>query len=204
MRMAHFHDSFSRVNPPTPEFEQATAAERTRWFMEEVHTHDASLRGYLNVSFPTVRGEVEEVVQESYLRIWKSPAGWASIRSAKAFLFRVARNVALDLLRHNKAAPFEAISHSRLLSVIEDGPTAAEAAARQERINMLAEAIAILPTRCREVFILHKIKGNSRREVAAQLGMSDRTVGVHTDRAVKRCVEYLRKRGVNGLFDDAG
>lgn len=201
--MRHSSATISRVNPPTPELEQTTAAERTRWFLKEVHTHDSSLRGYLTSSFPSVRQEVDEVVQESYLRIWKARIPWTSIRSAKAFLFTVARNIARDVVRHNKAAPFETVSHSGLLSVVEDGPTVAETAARQERINMLAQAIATLPTRCREAFILHKIKGFSRREVAAQLGMSDRTVGVHTDRAVKRCVEYLRKRGVNGLFDDA-
>lgn len=193
------------MNPPAPDFEQATAAERTRWFLKEVHIHDASLRRYLSASFPTVREEVDEVVQESYLRIWKARVGWKPIRSAKAFLFTVARNIALDLARHNKAAPFEPVSHSGLLSVVQDGgPTVAEAAARQERINILAEAIAALPARCREIFILHKIKGFSRREVAAQLGLSDRTVGVQTGRATKRCAAFLTKRGVNGFFDDAG
>ncbi|MBL8829931.1 MAG: hypothetical protein JNM18_23330, partial [Planctomycetaceae bacterium] len=41
-------------------------------------------------------------------------------------------------------------------------------------------------------------EGYSRKEVAARLGLSDRTVGIQTERAVKRCAAYLRKRGVNG------
>lgn len=177
------------------------SAEQTRWFAEEVHRHDSSLRSYLNHSFPTVREDVDDVVQESYLRMWKVRAA-QPIHSAKAFLFRVARNIALDRIRHHQASPIDNVSHLEGLSVLEDKPNAAEDVSRRERIRLLADAIADLPTRCRETFILHKIKGLSRKEVAAQLRLSDRTVGVQTERACKRCAEYLRKRGVNGLFDD--
>lgn len=170
--------------------------------MDEVHPHDSSLRSYLSGAFPTVRGNVDDVVQESYLRMWKARVAWAPILSARAFLFKVARNVALDLIRHDRASPIDSVSHLASLSVVIDEPDAAESAARQERILLLAEAIAALPARCREAFILHKIKGLSRKEVAAQLGLSDRTVGVQTDRAIKRCADYFRRRGINGLFDD--
>lgn len=180
---------------------RAPDSDRDHWFTEEVHPHDSALRSYLNGSFPTARGSVDDVVQESYLRILKARAE-QPIQSARAFLFRVARNVVLDLLRHNRASPIDNVSHLEGLSVLEDSPDAAEIAARRERIGLLAEAIAELPRRCREIFILHKIKGFSRKEVAAQLGLSDRTVGVQSDRAVRRCADFLRGRGVNGLFED--
>lgn len=189
------------MSPPNTAPLPAPATEQTRWFAKEVHPHDSALRAYLNGSFPTVREQVDDVVQESYLRIWKARAVHP-IQSAKAFLFRVARNVALDLARHNQASPIDPVRHLEGLSVLEDGPDAAETASRQERVRLLAEAIALLPSRCREVFILHKIKGFSRKEVATQLGLSERTVGVQTERAVKRCADFLRKRGVNGLFED--
>ena len=181
---------------------EASDGDHNHWFTEKVHAHDSALRSYLNGSCPTVRASVDDVVQESYLRIWMARAE-QPIQSARAFLFRVARNVVLDLIRHNRASPIDNVSHLEGLAVLEDGPDAAEFAARRERINLLAQAIAELPHRCREIFILHKIKGYSRKEVAAQLGLSDRTVGVQSDRAVKRCADFLRKRGVNGLFDDA-
>ena len=189
------------MSPPNTAPVQAPAAEQTRWFTEEVHPHDSALRSYLNGSFPTVREDVDDVVQESYLRIWKARAV-QPIQSAKAFLFRIARNVALDLVRHNQASPIDNVRHLEGLSVLEDRPDAAEAADRHERVRLLAEAIADLPSRCREVFIRHKIKGFSRKEVGAQLGLSDRTVGVQSERAVKRCADYMRRRGVNGLFED--
>lgn len=148
-----------------------------------------------------MRTEVEDVIQESYLRTWKARAT-QPILSVRAFLFRVARNLALDVVRHNQASPIDRAKHLEGLSVIEDEPDAAELAARQERIGLLAEAMLQLPRRCQEIFILHKIKQLTRREVASRLGLSERTVEVQTARAVRRCAEYLRKRGVNGLFDD--
>lgn len=182
--------------------ERAPDTEHTRWFTQEVHSHESSLRSYLNRSFPAVRENVDDVVQESYLRIWKARAA-RPIASARAFLFRVARNVALDLLRHNHASPIQPVRHLEGLHVPEEKPDAAETAGRQERVRLLAEAIAELPRRCREVFILHKIRGFSRKEAAAQLGLSERTIGLQTERAAKRCARYLRRRGVHGLFDDA-
>lgn len=187
--------------PSNPAPERAPEVERTRWFTDEVHLHDASVRSYLSQSFPLARENVDDLMQESYLRIWKARAV-QPIESARAFLFRVARNVALDLLRRHRASPIEAVPRLDDLPVLEDEPDAADAAGRRERVRLLAEAIAALPARCREVFILHKIRGFSRKETAALLGLSDRTVGVHTDRAVKRCAEFLRRRGVGGLFDD--
>lgn len=181
--------------------EHGSDAERTRWFAEEVHLHDSSLRLYLSRSFPVARDNVDDLVQESYLRIWKARAA-QPIQSAKAFLFRIARNAALDLVRRSQTSPIDQLSDLEDLLVSEDRPDAAESAGRRERVRLLAEAIAALPGRCREIFILHKIAGNSRKEVAAQLGLSDRTVGLQTERAVKRCAVYLRNRGVYGLYED--
>lgn len=189
------------MSPPNPAAERAPELERTRWFADEVHLHDASLRSYLRQSFPRVRESVDDLIQESYLRIWKARAV-QPIESARGFLFRIARNVALDLMRRHRASPIEAVPRLEDLPVPEDRPDAADDAIRRERIRLLAEAIAALPARCREVFVLHKIRELSRKEVAAHLGLSDRTVGVQTERAVKRCAEYLRRRGVSGLYDD--
>ncbi|MGH7944160.1 MAG: hypothetical protein ACREF9_04025, partial [Opitutaceae bacterium] len=52
--------------PPSP-------GEAARWFTEQVQPHEIQLRNYLRVAFPTVR-DVEDVVQESFLRIWKARA----------------------------------------------------------------------------------------------------------------------------------
>jgi RNA polymerase sigma factor (sigma-70 family) len=141
-------------------------------------------------------------VQESYLRLWKA-AAHQRIRSAKAFLFTVARRLALDHVRRERHSPINHVRHFEGLDVIEDGTDLIDDVARRERVGLLAEAIAGLPDRCRDVFILYKIKGLSRKAAAAELGLSEKTVETHTAKAMRHCETFFRRRGVNGIFDDA-
>ena len=168
-----------------------------RWFRDEIEPHGSLLRNYLRGKFPNVR-DVDDVVQESYLRVWKRQAV-KPIASAKAFLFKAARHLALDLIRRRKAAPFSTLSSFDASFVIDDAPNAAEALSAHEKLDLLAEAVAALPERCRGVILLHKIDGLSQREVAARLDMSERTVANHCYQGVKRCEEYLRARRVAGF-----
>jgi len=90
--------------------------EQARWFSEEVLPHDPQLKAYLRGAFPSVR-DVEDVVQESYLRVWCARAT-QPIQSTRAFLFRVARNLALDFVRHERASPIIALGSLNELPVL--------------------------------------------------------------------------------------
>lgn len=174
--------------------------EQARWFNEQVYPNDAQLKAYLRSSFPAVR-DVDDVVQESYLRLWKA-ATRESIESAKAFLYLVARRVALNFIRKDRNAPFDPYGDLAASRVLEDKPDAREAAILQERIDLLADALMSLPPRCREITILHKVKGLAQKEVADQLGLSERTVETHVRTGVARCHAYLRERGLRNLHGD--
>ncbi len=181
--------------------EASPLVDQTRWFSDEVHAHDTQLKAYLRGSFPSVR-DVDDVVQESYLRIWKARAA-QPIRSAKAFLFTVARSVALNVLRKKQNAPFETFGDFAASRVLDEAPNAVETAILHERIDLLADALMMLPPRCREITVLHKVQGLSQKEVAAQLGLSERTVESQVRIGVTRCLAYLQKQGfVNYLGDE--
>ena len=164
----------------------------SRWFGEEVQPHEPALRGYLRRSFPTVR-DVDDVVQESYLRVWKARTT-RPIESAKAFLFTVARRLALDFVRRKRRSPFLAVKDFEALFVLTDAPTAAEAADHSEDIQLLVAAIDSLPARCREIFVLCQIEGHPQRLVAERLGLSENTVAVQSARGLQRCEEFVRRR----------
>lgn len=178
----------------------APRSKDSRWFTQEVIAHEPSLKAYLRSSFPAIR-DVDDVVQTSYLRIWRQHAG-APIRSAKAFLFTVARRLALDHVRRDRRSPIESTDNLGGLAVAEPGASVAAAASRAERVQLLTEAIEALPRRCREVMVLRKLKFLSQREVAARLGITERSVEVQLNRALHRCREYLQRRGVEACFDD--
>ncbi|MBM3853129.1 MAG: RNA polymerase sigma factor [Verrucomicrobia bacterium] len=166
--------------------------EQSRWFAEEVHAHDLQLKAYLRGSFPAVR-DVDDVVQESYLRIWKARAA-QPIRSAKAFLFTVARRLALDHLRSQRRSPIIAVTDLSHLFVLESAPNAREATATSEEITLLVEVVDSLPARCREIFILRRLQGVPQKDIAARLGLSEQTVQVQAARGVRRCTEFIHRR----------
>lgn len=64
------------------------------------------------------------------------------------------------------------------------------------------EAIDNLPARCREIVILRKLHSMPQKEVALHLALSEKTVEAHVNRGIKRCEEYLRKRGVHHYYSD--
>ncbi|MFO1447225.1 MAG: RNA polymerase sigma factor [Opitutaceae bacterium] len=174
--------------------------DHARWFVEQMHPHEPSLRSYLHGSFPAVR-DVDDVVQESYLRVWRARAA-QPIESARAFLFQVARHLVLDLLRHERRSPIETVGDLSGLNVSEDRPAVRATVSRNEKIQLLIAAIDRLPPKCREVVVLRKLRFVPQREVAARLGISEKGVENQLTRGLDRCRHYLRKHGVDSLFDD--
>lgn len=174
--------------------EPPATAEQTRWFTEEVHPHDGQLKAYLRRSFPSVR-DVDDVVQDTYLRVWKRNLA-QPIASAKGFLFQVARRLALNIVRHDRASPVEQrVTESDVSGVIEDKDLRETICTRQEILLVLA-AIETLPRRCREIVLLRKIEGLSQKEIAEKLGLSEQTVQVQACRGLKRLQRALRERGL--------
>jgi RNA polymerase sigma factor (sigma-70 family) len=186
--------------PPTDQ-SSLTGVEQTRWFSAEVQPHDSSLRAYLHGAFPSV-SDVDDVVQESYLRVWKTRAAHP-IHSAKAFLFTVAKRIALNVIRKKGNAPFVPLGDLGALRVIEDKPSAADALCEQEKIDLLADAVMALPSRCREIIILHKLQALPQKEVAARLRVAEKTVESQTRIGVKRCLEFLQQHGITDFYGHA-
>ena len=184
--------------PPAPQ--PSPTADQSRWFSEEVAPHGSQLKAYLHNAYPTV-GDVDDVVQESYLRIWKAQT-LQPIQSAKAFLFQIARRLALDFLREEKASRIDRQCDLSTLSVVDHAESIVETINRNEKIQLLAGAIDTLPKRCREIFILRRLQCIPQKEVADLLGLSERTVESQVFQGLKRCQTYLRARGVRGLFGD--
>ena len=168
--------------------------EQARWFAEEVQPHEPALRAYLRARFRSLP-DVDDLVQESYLRVLRA-RGSGAIRSARAFLFQTARNAALDLVRKHRTVSLEALGTSDCPSVLHDGPTAADAAGKEQELALLREAIQALPPRCREVMVLQRIDGLSYHEIAARLGISEHTVSAQLTAGLLRCRDYLRQRGL--------
>lgn len=169
-------------------------SEHSRWFADEVQPHEPALRAYLRRRFPDAT-EVDDLVQESYLRMLRARQT-APIASAKAYLFTTARNLALALFRRPKIFAPIAVTDLAESRIIQDGVDVVEEVSTNQEVALLLDAIDALPNRCREIFILRKLRGLAQKEIAAQLGLSEQTVQVQVARGAKKCAQFLRRRGV--------
>ena len=202
MRPVRSHISRS-VDSPQSDQPSAVASPATvglsQWFTKEVQPHEPVLRSYLRGTYPTIR-DVDDVVQESFLRIWRTRLA-RPIQSTKSFLFQVARHLAIDELRRG-GAPVQAGHDLLETTLLDERPDAAEEYDYHTKVALLSDALAALPGRCREVVYLRKFKGLSQQEVAAQLGISVRTVESQFARGMRLCESHLRRAGVTSFLRD--
>ncbi|MEO6875047.1 MAG: sigma-70 family RNA polymerase sigma factor [Opitutaceae bacterium] len=163
--------------------------EQSRWFLEQVHPHEAVLRAWLSSRFPT-GCDIDDIIQESYIRILRAHE-CGELHSPKAFLFATARNMALDYFRHRRVVGEKSLVDYDVLSVLDEGDAIPKIVDRKEELIFLTEAIQSLPDRCRQVFTLRKLYGMSQQEIAQRLGISASTVSAQLTIGLHKCTEYF-------------
>jgi RNA polymerase sigma factor (sigma-70 family) len=176
---------------------ESPSSDQARWFAAEVQPHEAQLRKWLGARFPSV-ADHDDLVQESFLRLLRARTA-GRIENTRAFLFTVARNVALNHIRQRRRLHPDGMAEIESGVVPDDRADTTEAVARRQEVGLLHEALAALPERCREVFVLRRIHGMSQKDIAARLGIAEKTVENHSLLALERCAEFFRRREAAGL-----
>lgn len=168
--------------------EPDAAAGRDRWVAEAYRRFGPALRRFLRRHRASFH-EAEDLTQDAYARFYalQEPA---RIANPKAYLYRTALNLLVDLRRRQKVRAAHDVT---LETVAPPVDATVEADSEQEyRLRALHVAISALPPRCREVFILQRYRGWSHRRIAETLGISVHAVEKHVVRALKRCQESVR------------
>lgn len=138
--------------------------------------------------------EVEDIVQETYVRLCLV-AGPEHIRHPKSYLFRTARNLALDSVKRAEHRLGQPWSEEGVGNAGAEVDEVLEQAASAEEFGRFCAAVRLLPAQARRVFVLKKVYGYSQREIADELGLAQSTVEKHVALAVRRCAEHLREHG---------
>jgi len=126
----------------------------------------------------------EELVQDVFLKLWTKREQLAEIETLRTYLFRAARNTALNYLRRQKLER----RWQEEQGVDDDPPTsyaADEETTEQEVALAVQQAINKLPPRCREIFLLSRDGGLTYAEIARSLEISVKTVETQMGRALK-------------------
>lgn len=134
----------------------------------------------------------EDVVQETFVTVWKQRTNWKPVGTPQAFLYRMVRNRALHELRtkglREQKAP-ELARHGRRKHV----DTPYDIAIGKELHQALQQALACLPDRRREAFVLSRYHKLSLGEVAQIMGVSTQTVANHASMAAAELRRILER-----------
>ena len=169
-------------------------SEEARWFAKEVQPHESLLRSWLRGLFPSLP-DMDDLVQESYVRLIRAREA-GKVSHAKAYLFTTARNAALDFFRRRKIISIDAVGDLSDSTVLDEGPSVADAVSRQQELDLLAEAVRGLPDRCRQTLTLRLLYGLSHKEIAVELKISEHTVKAQLAKGMRRCSAYFAERGL--------
>lgn len=133
----------------------------------------------------------EELVQDLFLKLWSRRGSLGEIDSVKTYLFRAARNTALNHLRRRKLE-HEWLEKEGTTITEERSLEGDEAVTESEVTAAVRAAVDRLPPRCREVFMLSRDGGLTYAEIAKSLGISIKTVETQMGRALKALRESLK------------
>lgn len=135
--------------------------------------------------------DVEDILQEAFVRSFEAE-GRQTIRDARAFLMRTARNLALDHVSraaYRTTGPMNRADEENFV----DGAALPDAQVDSERRFLLfCQAVGGLPEQCRRVFVLHKVYGMSHEEIAARLGIAQSTIQKHIAKGLLLCFEQMQ------------
>jgi RNA polymerase sigma-70 factor, ECF subfamily len=146
--------------------------------------------------------EARDIAQLAFVRAWENLGRYDPSWSFSTWLYRIATNLAIDVLRSRESRNRTHAAHLRLVGE-SVGPSAPRDLAEGEVRRIFAELAARLTPAQRTAFVLREVEGLATAEVAQVMGCTEATVRNHVFQAratlrkelAARYPEYLPKGG---------
>jgi RNA polymerase sigma factor (sigma-70 family) len=167
---------------------------RYRWVAANVLPCEGEVRSWLRRHVHTLQpADVDDLIQEGYARLWA--ADFARITNGRAYFLTTVRNVLLEHARRARIVPMERLGEIAALRIISEEPGPERQATARQELERLWRALCALPKQCRRAFQLQNFEDRSRREIAEQMGISERTVEKHLAKALLRVAVAMEEVG---------
>ena len=139
--------------------------------------------------------EIEDVVQESFLKAFRRLDSFHHQSSFYTWIYRIATNTILDFLKRRGRSPIQAVEDPEILARPEptDGFAPGANLEREEIAEVTQKVLAELPDIFRTVLVMREFEERPYQEIADVLGISIGTVESRLFRARARFRERLLK-----------
>ncbi len=175
--------------------EDATVIE-TNAPLEEVFTSHA--QGLVRFLYRKVKNweDAEDIAQNAFIRIQRlTQAG--ELDNPKAYLYQTASNLAIDKIRreklHTAYVQSETIDSSMGIQTVETDAYCPERQLRaREQLSKVEKALTQLPHKCRQAFMLHRVRNLSYNDIAKEMNVSVSSVEKYILQALKHCRKCIK------------
>lgn len=144
----------------------------------------AWLRKHVRSLLPS---DMDDLMQEAYARLWRRD--FTSITNGRGYLYTTVRHLLLEQARRARIVPMERMGEIESLRAISDEPGPERRIGARQEFERVQQIIQSLPVQWRRAFELQRFQGLSQREIAADMGISEKTVEKHLSKALARIIE---------------
>lgn len=122
--------------------------------------------------------DAEEAAQDTFLALWRGIDRFRQESSLSTWIYRLASNACIDLLRRRKkqGSSLSLDDEELFLDAVDPAPHPQEAVEHREAQKLLQEGLSALPEEYRKVLILREIEGLSYTEIAESASLELGTV----------------------------
>ncbi len=136
----------------------------------------------------------EDISQEVFLSVWKNRETIKINSSLKSYLATAARNKALNYIRDNKV---KFAGGDEMPEVPDMTPGVEKEIAGQALKKRVTQLIDLLPERCRHTFVLSRFENLTYKQIAVEMGISEKTV----ENQISKALAFLRT-GLASFLDE--
>ncbi|MEM1112223.1 MAG: RNA polymerase sigma factor [Pseudomonadota bacterium] len=157
--------------------------------------NEAALKRLL-VGYTSDTEAAEDLAQEVFIRAFaaeRKAGGKTGIENPRAYLFQVARRLAFERFRRPGPAGSDQGGVDTLLD--ETQAMADDWLESRRKLALFTRAVASLPEKCREAFLLRHVDGLRYKQIANRMGISVSAVEKHVALGLTRCAEFLASAG---------
>jgi RNA polymerase sigma-70 factor (ECF subfamily) len=141
--------------------------------------------------------EAEDCAQDAFVKAFQAWKRWRPDAPAEAWIHRIAVNRAIS---YRRGARLRTVGELvRRLGRPSGGPDPAQVATKPD----LLTALRSIPPKLAAAIVLRHYHGYNNREIAAALGVSERTIGTRLSQAAKRLRPLLEKSNSDGFSLEA-
>ena len=135
--------------------------------------------------------DARDVVQEAYLRAFKSFGGFHG-SNGRPWLLTIVRNTAYNLIKKNQTASLTTSFDEEQHVLDRESTSPATVVEQDEESKLVRQAMERLPDEFREVLVLRHLEGLSYKEIADVAHLAPGTVMSRLARARSKLREYLK------------